>query len=176
MITRYPHISAAAVLLTVLGVPFFLRTVAPAFEVYPSLVFPARATLVDVASGEVTYVQRELIGLREGQEVRLDPIRFLEPIPLQYLGVLFDRAFSLDPNDERRIYFKYLPVKERTVPRSQISEEEREETRNWLASRLEALGCDSDQLILRKKRYIVDRSTSTILDTEIIYERIVELD
>lgn len=159
-----------------LGIPFVLRTVCPALEIYPSIVFPARATLVDVSDSDITYSQLELYGLKNGNEVRLDPISFLDPIPLQYLGVLFERDFGLDPEKPKQVYFKYLSIPNIQIDRSKITAEERAETEKWLQERLIEESCAADTLILRKRKSSIDRSSGEMTQTELLYEKYITLD
>lgn len=172
----YPHLNRFLLGVACLGIPFFLRTVSPALEVYPSIVFPARATSVNVSSETITYNQLELYGIRDGKEFRLAPIRFLDPVPLQYLGVLFEREFGLDPEMPKRVYFKYLPLPDLLLDPGKNDAADRAETKTWLKHRLSETSCETDTLILRKRKSSVDRKTGEIAKSELLYEKSIILD
>lgn len=174
----YPHLTCFCVGSLLLGVPFVLRTVSPALEVYPSIVFPARATVVDVSHENLEFTNLELwgVGSKGKEEILLDPARFLEPVPAVNLGVLVEREFALNPEAGRSIKFKYVPISAREMGRSKVTPEERQETRDWLRNRLNTAGCEPYLLILRKRNSSINRNTGEVINSAIQNETTLRLD
>ena len=149
---RYPHTLGFGLACLALGVPFVVRTVCPAYEIYPSVVLPARASLLDVEGGSFIYKAREFAGVSEetGETLVLDSAVFLDPIPPQTKGVLSTREFYLKEGYRREVYFKYLPLSGFNLSRADITAQEQRETKLWISWKLQEAGCKPYEFILRK--------------------------
>ena len=88
-------VGTTAIVAVLLLVPFALRTLSSAVEPYPAVLLPAGPGKVPVSSGTASYSVRSLLGHKpDGSEAPLDPVRFLAPIPVQYLYALADGEFG----------------------------------------------------------------------------------
>ena len=106
----YPHLRAFLLLSGALCLPFALKLSAPALELYPAILLPAGAGTASTDQDVLEITRRELYGIeaKTGQAVRLDPIRFLDPIPVHYFSTLFGDSFGMAPPEPVPIAFRKI--------------------------------------------------------------------
>lgn len=175
---RYKHIAGASALALVLGAPFALKTVAPALEPYPAIIYPAGAGVVDTRENLLRSSRVELVGFdpASGQEQIVEIQPFLSPIPVQYFRDLTSREFGLQENLSLEIDFRILPLKTRTVVRRPITPEARDEAREWLRGRLDKAGLDPHRLLIRTSSLVIDARSGAELERKVTNEKNLGLD
>jgi hypothetical protein len=162
------------VLAVVLLVPFGFK-LATDTEPYPALVFPAGPGVVTTRDGIVQYDALELYGAdASGELQQIDPVQFLEPIPTHYLRDLADSEFGTLEGDDLTVRVRRIGWT-LSLPRPPVSDADREATRSWLGDRLEAVGLERDELVVRRVRIAADADDGTEISRETIEETVIDV-
>lgn len=176
---RYRHTIGFLVLCLLLGGPFILRTIAPSLEAYPAIIMPGGSGMVVAENGKFYYNNAIFYGIdaETGQETQVKSVDLVRPAEVDFAVPLASRDFGLDPNQKTRIWFrrKFGVLKDIRLANTQITDEERRETRQWLSKRLIDAGCDGRVLIVRWWRCEVDPEARSSTPVEIDREAVFDL-
>lgn len=162
------------VLAVALLVPFWVKLTTDT-EPYPALVFPAGPGVVSTRDGIVEYDATELYGRDASGELQpIDPVRFLEPIPTHFLLRLADSEFGTLEGDDVTVRVRRIGWTV-SLPRPSVSDADREATRSWLGDRLEAVGLERDELVVRRVRIAADAGDGAEISRETIEETVIDV-
>lgn len=165
---------ATIVIALALLVPFGIK-MATDTHPYPVMLFPAGSGVVTTRDGIVEYNATELYGRDAAGELQLiDPVRFLEPIPVHYLPPLVDSAFGTLEDDDLTIRVRRIGWT-LSVPRPAVSDADRAATRSWLGDRLEDVGLERDELVVRRVRISANADDGTEISREMIEETVIDV-
>ena len=172
---KLKYLNAFLLLLVFLLIPFVLRIITPSLEVYPSIVLPSGAGKVKLANDGLTYQTTEIYGKNQvtGKLERLEVQDFFKPIPVQYFHAIVEGEFGLDP--EYRKSIRSLLFERRTVGSTKVTEEEREQTREWLRTRLKKAGCRDSVLVVQKRAITYNTDSKELEDNQLVYEKSYDL-
>lgn len=130
----------------VLLIPFLLKHKSSSFEIYPSIVMPVGASLMDLRDS-ISYITDELYGEKEGKVQRIDVGLFLAPIPRWYFPAIIKSSFGLEPVE--KVYsVQGFPFSMRNYNR--FSEEELTKAKKMYRSRLKAMGFNDSYFLYRR--------------------------
>jgi hypothetical protein len=140
-----------------LALPLALRALV-GVEPYPAILLPDGATLSRTDQGVVRFGSLALFALRaNGEEVRLDPRSFMDPVPVHYLPPLAARGFGQGRPGQRTLSFGSLGVWQLDAKRA--TEAERARAWQWLAGRVFAVDREATALLVRAEGYRVELET-----------------
>lgn len=105
----------------------------------------------------------------KGEWERIQPGRFLEPIPPYYLHKIAENNFGLITQNRKEINTAFWG--EIKVPRKPITDQDVVSTQHWVLNRLGILGFQDSTLLLRRTVKTIDLKTDSI-KSEIILEEI----
>lgn len=161
------------VLAVLFVLPLCVRTLI-GVEPWPAMLLPGGGSRIEVKDGYAKFRVLRVTVESDGAEAqRLDPVRLLEPIPVQYIKGMSKRNFGQDPS-ETRIRLLYFGNKW-TVTRPPPTLEAARDARDWLAKRVREMGYSGDLLVFRWSMITVDLQTGEELDRDDESETVVSL-
>lgn len=166
---------ATAIIAIGLIIPFLIRAMAPAMEPYPSILLPLGIGMGNTES-ELTEVQSTQIKaqLKNGMWERIEPVRFMEPMPSYYLYSVASSNLGLVSQNHKEINTTLWGRV--SVPRNSITDEDIEETRKWIRDRLKKLGYSNSVIRLEQSVKVVNIHTDSVQSETILEVKDFELD
>lgn len=164
-IYTYRYFFATCFLCVALGVPWVTSSLSVQLEPYPAVVLPSGARtllLKDTIDYEVQSVWAQKPG---GSWHELSRAELLNPVPNSYFSSLYHNDFGLENNDTKELVMRLSP--NISVRRNKVNEQEVDQAKAWLASRLEVLGYDAQTLEIRSENLNIDRRTGVIVEREL---------
>jgi len=181
VIQKYKYLLFYTILGILLVVPLGLKFIAKAnkLEVYPSIVLPTGATLLESNSDYLVY--KRVVVLAKSQKTNsLEELKikdFLSPIPKHYLFAIYDNDFGLNLEKKNKISFRTSLIKEfyfrnnKSFTPSMI-----DQTKKWYQEKLKNLGFSTEVFIAKTLEYTVNISTEKTVKIETLEEKRYELD
>ena len=145
--------------------PFCLRTMWPSLEPYPAIMLPSGAGKLKLQPDEFSFSRLVVYG-QDGENNKwtlVDPLKFLDPIPVWYLNDLAYRHFGLRERIDN-IWIPKLGIFE--IHWSRGTDKSRIETREWLQKKLSNLGFENSKFKVVIERVTIRRRTGNVLRTE----------
>ncbi len=143
-------------------------------EPWPAMLLPGGGSRIEVKDGCAKFSVLRVTVESDGVEAqRLDPVRLLEPIPVQYINGLSKRNFGQE-RGETRFRLRYFG-NEWTVARTPPTPEAARDARYWLAKRVREMGYSGDLLVFRWSMITVDLQSGDELDRNDESETVVSL-
>lgn len=138
------------------------------------MLLPAGGSRIEVKDGYARFRILSVTVESDGVEAqRLDPVRLVEPIPVQYIKALSKRNFGQDRSETRfrLLYFGNKWTSARTPPTPEAARDAHE----WLSERVREMGYSGDRLAFRWSMITVDMQTGEELDRDDQSETVVPL-
>lgn len=166
----------ASVFIAVLLItPFLIRSLAPALEPYPAIVLPLGIGLFDIGENRIEVKAIQILAQNQNNEwIRIEPGKFLEPIPPYYLSKLLESKFGLIEQDSREIKTAFWGTVE--VPRKPVTNKDVVSTKKWIRDKLSKLGFKDSTLRITRSVKTIRLQTDTVLNESITEEVDFELD
>lgn len=191
LLTRYPHITVSCLLIFFLGLPFAMRFTSTLLEPYPAILLPSKPSKINIKKKQIKYTTLSLYGvsIKTSKWERIDPVIFVNPIRIQYLNGIVKNNFGLEPGPQKSIKkrrflgqysMKFFNSRwfKRFINYNSLksSESDKEETREWLSSRLVSMGFSSNSIKVLRKKITRDKQSGEIVFEQITNEKIYDLD
>lgn len=165
--------TATVLVFGALAVPFGVSKLTAA-EPFPAIILPGSPSQVYVAGERTSFTSLNLVAVdASGTEVRLDPRDIMDPLPVQYLGVLAGHSFGQTRPDER-IVVKGIGL-EFDVNDHHPTDDEQREARAWISERLVRLGLEPHRLLVRYDTVTVNVRTGQEVSRTLLGERAIDL-
>lgn len=173
--TLYPNIAKSILLATFLLIPFLFRFVNSSFEMYPAILFPSGASIVNTKDTLLVFNKYELFGIDSlsNNKKQLNPKRFLDPIPMHYWTRISTYDFGLDSLRLRKVSINRLNLHfedELYFPTPQV-----ENTKKWLREKLKKQSCYDSLFYITTSQVFFDQFNGKIDSSIIISEKNIQL-
>ena len=168
---KYRYIFITCILSVILLIPFYLRQKDPRLEIYPSVILPSGAGLVQVNNNEINIKTLEIwIFKKDWQKINFE--EFLGEIPSWYIYSLVEYEFGLKSKSElftvNRIPYQFK------FGNILFSDNNRSEVRSWLRKRLEILNSSYNFFIIKEAQITFDENMH-FKKKEIVNEKLFDV-
>ena len=176
ILKKYKYIYFYLTLGIIFFIPLGLKFIGKAnkLEVYPSIVLPTGATLLESSNDNFIYKRTVLLAYKDGQN-KLEEINienFLSPIPNQYLFAIYDNDFGLDIKKKNNIIFRTDLIDTLHYRNNyHFSLDMLSNTKAWYRKKLVIQGFEESKFIARILEYNASISTQDVIDISIIDEK-----
>lgn len=164
-------------LLLVLFIPLSLRTLKQ-IEPYPAVLLPSGVSLIKKVNNQVKLKVKKLYAIdKTGNWKKVDLRLLLHPIPLQFSEGLASKDFGFDTDFLKRNGGKdSLLNKTKNLNTVSANKEELKDLRKWLKTKLVEQNFATSTIKSVSYLETISIETGVVLEQEVIYERIIELD
>lgn len=164
-------------LLFVLFIPFCLRAIL-GIEPYPAVLLPSGAGNIQKTGDNIVFNYKKIFALdNKGEWTKVEPSRFLYPIPVQYLPNLTSGnfGFEVDSSKPKSKTFRLLKMFH-LVNKKPKSEEDIREAKKWLKEKLISQGLNPSKIKFASYTQVISTRTGATIENKIKNEKIVSLD
>ncbi|MFY0628619.1 MAG: hypothetical protein JXR07_20140 [Reichenbachiella sp.] len=142
------------------------------FEMFPAIIMPSGHYKVNV-DDSVVFITRELYGMSKIEGVglaQIDPLKFMNGIPIQYLGPMSRNQFGLKPKD-RQLQI----LKTKYLERTKVNQSDLNESKEWIKDRLIAQKCKDTILVFRIYENHISLSNREGIKKKLLDEEVYKL-
>ncbi len=171
----YPNLIKFLLLSFILVVPFLLRFINTKLEVYPAVLFPSGASIISTEDSLLIFDKFELLGIDSisGTRKKLDPEKFVHPIPKHYWTRMVPYRFGLDSVQQREISIRRLQIK--VQDSLFFSAAQVEQTQIWFQTKLQEQACLDSFFYITSLQVFFNQSEKKIDSSIVVNETIVRL-
>ena len=153
--------------------PFILRTLSSTLEPYPSILLPSGAGKINLKKEVIKVNNLSIYGYDfQGKLQKVDAVKFLAPIPSQYLYSIARNEFGLSTKTTEEIWIggfgKSIKLDRKLKP---INPENQKLAKLWLSDRLSQLGLSTSSILIRYELRKLAINSGKEVSKEIINEK-----
>lgn len=163
-------------LLLVLFVPLFLRLQTVKLEPYPAVLLPSGPKLLELNSGFLNINNTQLYGLdKEGNWKKIDHVKLLHPIPLQYLSPILSTKFGLENplGTNSSPLIRFLNTSLFNSKRKEINNNGKKELAQWINRKLHDQGLSPDSIKIIKGMAVISTYNNQVISKQGYNEEII---
>lgn len=168
---KYFYTILSLVLVILLFVPFMLKLKDSRLEIYPAVIFPSGAGLVNNEEQLIIIHHFDFYGYKDDL-VLIDKNRFFGDIPIWYSYAILEGKFGLEKYiNEFKLYKP--PIKFQI--RNNFTAASVQETKKWIREQLREQNFKDSLLIVKNYRLKYNLETQTLHSKEVVNEQIFKL-
>ncbi len=152
-----------ALLFAALLGPFVLREISQELEIYPAVLMPVGASMVELNDSTITFGEYELVVITaDSTAYAVRPAELMGSIPRNYIFPLARSSFGLARPRYQTRWTNWFGKERNWTPA------ERRQTINWLRSRMKQLGhTDAVAFLVRRSVRKVNTNDGSLVEDEV---------
>ncbi|WP_299228854.1 hypothetical protein [uncultured Psychroserpens sp.] len=148
-----------------------MRLKADKLEIYPAIIFPSGATIVETSNDTVTTRNIEVWAIKNGWQ-KIETRKFMGTIPHWYFGAISQTHFGLKKFNKK----VNLPlINQKLIWKNTYNDASVSESKDWIKERLAILGYKKDSFAIKHFTIKYSISQKKIINKELIKEKLYGL-